>query len=190
MRRSAVLVMLAAVTMPVHGQEIKPNTEFHVKLLAPVNTENNRKGDKITAQIVSPADFAGSQMEGTIKDAKSGAKLKGTSVLTFGFSTIVKGETKIAVTSDVKGFTNSQGKASVDEEGRILEKKNQVGKAAALTGAGALIGALAGGAKGAAMGAGAGAAAALILIEVSVKAPNISFAPGSEFTLSVSPQRK
>jgi len=172
------------------AQTIAPNTELRIKLLSQLSTQTNRKGDKIAAQVVSPAVFAGSQMEGEVKESKSGGKLKGTSVLTFGFGTIVKGDNKIAVTSDVKGFANSQGKANVDEEGRVLEKKNQVGKVAALTGAGALIGALAGGVKAAAIGAGAGAAAAVALIEVSVKAPNIAFAPGSEFILSVSPPRK
>jgi hypothetical protein len=53
------------------------------------------------------------------------------------------------------------------------------------TGAGALIGALAGGAKGAAIGAGIGAAASLILIQVAVKGPEVTFAPGAEVLLSV-----
>jgi hypothetical protein len=190
MRKIALLAVIAGFAFPVHGQEIQPNTEFHVKLLSPVSTETNRKGDKITAQIVSPPAFAGSQMEGTVKESKSGAKLKGTSVLSFAFTTIVKGETQIPVSADVKGLANSQGKANVDEEGRVLEKKSQVAKAGALTGAGALIGALAGGVKGAAIGAGAGVVAAVVMIEVAVKAPNLSFASGSEFTLSVSPARK
>ena len=59
MRKIALLAVIAGFTFPVHGQEIQPNTEFHVKLLSPVSTANNRKGDKITAQIVSPAAFAG-----------------------------------------------------------------------------------------------------------------------------------
>jgi hypothetical protein len=189
------IVLLAAIgslsaALPAYAQEIKPNTEFRIKLLAPVSTETNKKGDKITAQITSPAEFAGAMMEGEIKESKSGAKLKGTSVLTFAYSTIVKQDQKTAVKSDVKSFVNSKGKANVDEEGRIIEKKNNLGKVAAGTGAGALIGALAGGGKGAAIGAGIGGAASLILVQMAAKAPNISFAPGSEFILSVSPQRK
>ena len=41
----------------------------------------------------------------------------------------------------------------MDEEGRVIEKKNNLGKAAVATGAGALIGAAIGGGKGAAIGA-------------------------------------
>ena len=189
------ILLLAAIgsvcaAPPVCAQELQPNTEFRIKLLAPVSTQTNQKGDKITAQITSPAEFAGTMMEGEIKDSKSGAKLKGTSVLTFTFSSIVQQDKRTAVSSDVKGFVNSQGKANVDEEGRILEKKNNLGKVAVATGAGALIGALVGGGKGAAIGAGVGGAASLILVQVAAKAPNISFAPGSEFILNVSPQRK
>jgi len=189
------ILLLAAIgsvctALSVCAQELKPNTEFRIKLLAPVSTETNQKGDKITAQITSPPEFAGAMMEGEVKESKSGAKLKGTSVLTFAFTSIVQQDKKTAVSSDVKGFVNSQGKANVDEEGRILEKKNNLGKVAVATGAGALIGALVGGGKGAAIGAGVGGAASLILVQVAAKAPNISFAPGAEFILSVSPQRK
>jgi hypothetical protein len=186
---SSAVLGLAAVSL-AWSQEIKPNSEFKIKLLAPVSTETNQKGDKITAQVTSPAEFAGAMMEGEVKESKSGAKLKGTSVLTFSFSKIVNKEQTIPVSSDVKGFVNSQGKANVDEEGRVIEKKNNLGKVAVATGAGALIGALAGGGKGAAIGAGIGGAASLILVQMAAKAPNITFAPGSEFILSVSPQKK
>ena len=184
------LTLLLAM-LPLGAQEIKPNTEFRVKLLAPLSTETNQKGDKITAQVMSPAEFAGAMMEGEVKESKSGAKLKGSSVLYFNFLSVQpKSGAAVLVSSDVKSFTNSQGKANVDEEGRVIEKKNNLGKVAAATGAGALIGALVGGGKGAAIGAGVGGAASLILVQMAVKAPNITFAPGTEFVLSVSPRRK
>lgn len=173
-----------------YAQEIQPYTEFRVRLLAPISTRTNQKGDKITAQIISPAEFAGGMMEGEIRESKSGAKLKGTSVLTFTFTTVVTAATTTAVKSDVRGFFNSQGNANVDEEGRVIQQKNNVGKVAVATGIGALIGALAGGAKGAAIGAGVGGAASLVLVQMAAKAPDISFAAGSEFILSVSAQQK
>jgi len=179
-----------AAALPAHAQNIQPRTEFRVALLAPISTEINQKGDKITARIISPAEFAGGMMEGEVKESKSGKKLKGTSVLTFAFSTIVRNQTEFAVTADVTGFANSQGKANVDEEGRVIEKKSNLGKIAVASGIGALIGALAGGGKGAAIGAGVGGATALLLVQVAAKGPNIRFAAGSEFTLSVSPRRK
>ncbi|MBI4874055.1 MAG: hypothetical protein HY822_05425 [Acidobacteria bacterium] len=188
MRTAAACVCLATLAF---GQQIADNTEFRVKLLAPLSTETNRKGDKIAAQVVSPPQFAGAMMEGEVKESKSGGKVTGKSVLNFTFQTLAPKEGQpIPVSSEVKGFVNSQGKANVDEEGRVIEKKSNVGKVAAVTGAGALIGAIAGGAKGAAIGAGAGAAASLILIQVAAKGANVTFAPGSEVTLSVRERRQ
>jgi hypothetical protein len=192
MRHGMILAvaMLAAVFV-CPAQELKPNTEFKVKLLGPLSTETNQKGDKITAQVVTPAQYAGAIMEGEVKESKSGNKFKGKSTLLFTFQTLVpKTGSPMPVSSDVKGFTNSKGQQNVDEEGAIVEKKNNLGKMAAISGAGALIGALAGGGKGAAIGAGVGAGAALIMVQFGAKAPNIRFDPGSEILLSVGPRRE
>jgi hypothetical protein len=172
------------------AQTIADNTEFRVKLLAPLSTETAKKGDKITAQIVSPAEFANGMMEGEVKESKSGGKISGKSVLNFTFQNVVMGDKSIPVSSEVKQLVNSKGKANVDEEGRVVEKKSNVGKMAAATGVGALIGGIAGGAKGAGIGAGGGAAASLVLIQVAAKGANISFAPGSEVVLSVRERRQ
>jgi hypothetical protein len=85
---------------------------------------------------------------------------------------------------------NSQGKANVDEEGFVVEKKNNLGKVAIGSGAGALLGAMIGGGKGAAIGAGIGAGASLIVVQFGSKAPNIRFDPGAEIVLSVNPRRE
>lgn len=185
-----LLSILAAAALPA-APEIQPKTEFKVKLTAPLSTETNRKGDKISAMVTAPAEFAGAVMEGEIKESKSGNKFKGQSVLLFTFQTLALADgTSIPVASDVKGFVNSKGKADVDEEGQVIEKKNNMGKLAIGAGAGALLGALAGGAKGAAIGAAAGTGAAIIMVQVGAKAPNIRFDPGSEIILSVSPRRE
>ena len=195
MRTATTWILLAALTLgglPAPAQQIADNTEFRVKLLAPLSTETNRKGDKITAQILAPDQFAGAMMEGEVKESKSGGKVTGRSVLNFTFqSIVVKDGATIPVSSEVKGLVNSKGKANVDEEGRVVEKKSNVGKLAGVTGAGALIGGIAGrGAQGAAIGAGAGAAVGLIVILVAVKGANVTFAPGSEVILSVRERRQ
>jgi hypothetical protein len=179
------LLAAGALLLPAQTK-IESKTEFRVRLLAPLSTETNKKGDKITAQVLAPAEFEGAMMEGEVKESKSGNKFKGKSVLLFTFQTLVtKSGEQIPVSSDVKGFTNSKGQADVDEEGQVIEKSNNLGKVAVATGAGALIGALAGGGKGAAIGAGVGAGAALILVQFGAKAPNIRFDPGSEILLTV-----
>jgi hypothetical protein len=185
-----MVALMAAGAIAAPGQTLKEATDFRVKLTAPLSTETNRKGDKITAVVLQPAEFANAVMEGEVKESKSGGKVSGKSVLNFTFHNLVQGNRTIPVSSEVRALYNSKGKENVDEEGRIIEKKSNVGKLAAVTGAGALIGAIAGGAKGAAIGAGAGAAAALVLIQVGAKGAQVTFAPGSEILLSVKERRQ
>jgi len=185
--RSVSWVLLAA--LPLGAQTIPPETEFRVKLLAPLSTETNRKGDKFTAQVLAPDQFKGDMMEGEVKESKSGGKVRGTSVLNFSFHSIHHGGGAVPIDAQVKSFTNSKGVQDADEEGRVVQKKNNLGKTAAAAGVGALIGAIAGGAKGAAIGAGVGAAASLVFIQMTVKGANVTFAPGSEFVLSVKERR-
>ncbi|MGA2326883.1 MAG: hypothetical protein ABSH05_11415 [Bryobacteraceae bacterium] len=186
-RASFVLAALPALYSGGLGraQTIQPDTEFRVKLLAPLSTETNRKGDKIASQVISPQEFEGDTVEGEVKESKSGGKIKGKSVLNFTYQTLNHGGQAIPIESQVKAFLNSKGQQNVDEEGRVIEKKNNLGKAAIATGAGALLGGAIGGGKGAAVGAGVGAAAAIVFIEVGTKGPNVTFAPGSVIVLSV-----
>jgi len=179
--------LLAA--LPLGAQTIPSETEFRVKLLAPLSTETNRKGDKFTAQVLVPDQFKGDMMEGEVKESKSGGKVRGTSVLNFSFHSIHHGGGPVPIDAQVKSFTNSKGVQDADEEGRVVQKKNNLGKTAAAAGVGALIGAIAGGAKGAAIGAGVGAAASLVFIQMTVQGANVTFAPGSEFVLSVKERR-
>jgi hypothetical protein len=155
-----------------------------------LSTQTNRKGDKISAMIMEPASFNSGIMEGEIKESKSGGKVSGKSVLNFTFQNIVMGGRAIPINSEIKSCYNSKGQANVDEEGRVIEKKSNVAKLAAITGAGAIIGAIAGGGKGAAIGAGAGAAAGLVLIQVGAKGANVTFDAGSEILLSVRERRQ
>ena len=188
MSRTRALFLLSAIALcapPVSAQSIAKDTEFRVRLLSPVDTDTSRKGDRITAQVTAPPEFAGDIMEGQVRESKSGHKIKGSSVLNLSFDSIEHGGSVRNVRASVVSLANSQGKQNVDEEGRIITKKNNIGKAAAVAGVGALIGGIAGGARGAAIGGAAGAAAALIFIEVGVEGPRVSFAAGSEFVLSV-----
>jgi len=180
------LAMLPILLLPAAVAQVVPQeTEFRVKLLGPLHSDNNKKGDKVTATVTAPPQFAGAIMEGKITQSKSSGKIKGTSVLSFTFETLHYQNRPMPVTSQVKAVINSKGQRDVDEEGRMVKKKNQLGTLAAVAGAGAIIGALAGGGKGAAIGAGAGAAAALLFIQVGTEGASVSFAAGSEFVLMV-----
>lgn len=166
-----------------------PESDFRVKLLGPLSTKTSQKDDQITAQVISPQRFSGDIMEGKVTEVKSSGKMKGQSVLNFTFETVHHGGRNISVQSTVLSVTNSKGQQDVDEEGRIVKKTNNIGKAALGTGLGALIGGIAGGAKGAAIGAGVGAAASIVMIHVTVKGNAVDFAPGTEFLLSVKETR-
>ena len=192
LRTAFSLLLLAALAAPFSfATDVAKDQEFRVRLTAPISTETNQKGDKISAMVVAPEEFQGAVMEGEIKESRSGNKFKGKSTLLFTFHTLTpRKEDPIPVSTDVKSFVNSQGKANVDEEGFVVEKKNNLGKVAIGSGAGALLGAIIGGGKGAAIGAGIGAGASLIVVQFGSKAPNIRFAPGSEIVLSVNPRRE
>ncbi len=180
-----LLTFVAALSLHAQNPRVPTETEFRVKLLSQISTDTSKKGDKITAQVVSPEQFASCFMEGEIRASKSG---KGKSALSFYFDTLETADhaAKTHVQSAIKYMVNSKGKANVDEEGNVIKKSNNLGKAAVATGVGALIGALAAGGKGAAIGAGVGAAAALVFIEFhGTSSTRITFAPGSEFVMSV-----
>lgn len=182
--RTVLMAHLALMALPwvAHSQQ---ETEVRVRLLAPLNTDSNRPGDSIAAEVIAPNHLRGGIMEGEVKQSKSGGKVNGKSVLNFTFKRLVLGPRSIPVSANIQSFVNSKGEQGVDEEGQIIQKKNNLGKAALATGLGALIGAAAGGAKGAAIGAGIGAVASLVVIQAGVKGARVSFAPGSEFVLSV-----
>ena len=142
MSRRCTLVTFSALALigaSALAQDLAQPTEFRVKLLGPISTETNQKGDKITAQVLTPAQYRGAIMEGEIKESKSGGKIKGTSVLNFSFDTLVRGSQRVPVKSSVDSVYNSKGKENVDEEGRVIRKKNNLGKAAIATGAGILV---------------------------------------------------
>jgi outer membrane protein OmpA-like peptidoglycan-associated protein len=166
------------------GSALAQDVDIQVELQSPLGTQTSRKGDRVTARVVSPAALAGDIAEGTVTEVRSGSKLGGKAVLNFSFETIQHGGQAISVSTQIRSFTNSRGRADVDDEGRVIRKNSNLGKAAAGTAAGGLIGGLTRGVKGAAIGAGVGAAASIAVIEITADAPEVRFGPGSRITLS------
>jgi len=160
--------------------------ELQVELTKPVGTDISRKGDAISAKVLSPAALQGDTVEGKITDSKAGGKMKGQSTLRFTFETLKHGGETIPISSQIRSISNSKGQVSTDEEGRVTRESSNVAKAVAGTGIGGLIGGIAGGGKGAAIGAASGAVASIFLIEVAAEGPNIQFNAGSRVVLSAS----
>jgi outer membrane protein OmpA-like peptidoglycan-associated protein len=154
--------------------------ELQIELMGPLGTKTSHKGDRVFGRVSQPDCFKGDNVEGAVKDVRSGGKLRGNSVLNFSFETLTHAGQQIPINTQVRSFLNSQGKADVDDEGRVIRKGGgNTGKAVAGTAAGGLIGGLAGGLKGAAIGAGVGAAASVAVIEIAADSPEIRFNPGA-----------
>jgi OOP family OmpA-OmpF porin len=180
MKRSLIVIFVLLLGGIAAAQEM----ELQVELMGPLGTQTSHKGDRLFARVMSPEGFKGDLTEGRVTEARSGGKLHGTSTLNFTFETLQHAGQAVPISTQVRTVANSKGQMDVDEEGRVIRKSSNVGKALGGTAIGGLIGGLAGGAKGAAIGAGAGAAASIILIEVAAEGPSIRFDPGSRVILS------
>jgi hypothetical protein len=181
MRRSSICTGLALL---LGGIAAAQEMEVQVELMGPLGTQTSHKGDRVFGRVTRPDGFKGDTVEGRVTEVRGGNKLRGTSTLNFTFETLQHAGQAIPISSQVKSLANSKGQTDVDEEGRVVRKSSNVGKALGGTALGGLIGGLAGGGKGAAIGAGAGAAASIVLIEVACEGPAIRFDPGSRVTIA------
>lgn len=174
------------------AEEIK-KMDFWATTLSPLSASGNKKGDHFTLQVLEPAAYKNSMIEGEVIKAKASGKVKGKSELLFSFNKLMLPDGTVRnIVADLTQVKNSQGVQSVDEEGRVIGKSSKgkdIGRTAALAGVGALIGGLAAGGKGVAAGAAIGAAAGLA-ITFSTKGEDIRFAQGSQFQLSVTSKDK
>jgi hypothetical protein len=133
---------------------VKPGTEIVVVADQAVSSKTSNSGDQFDASVAEPVVVGdkvvipkGARASGTVLDAKSAGKFKGSAELTVALSSItVKGKTYRLKTTEVTKSGKGRGKRTAEGAG---------GGAVV----GALIGAIAGGGKGAAIGAGAGAGA-------------------------------
>jgi outer membrane protein OmpA-like peptidoglycan-associated protein len=174
-----------AAALLLSGAALAQEMELQIELMGPLGTKTSHKGDRVFGRVAQPDCFKGDNVEGSVRDVRSGGKLHGNSVLNFSFDTLIHGGQQIPINTQVRSFRNSQGQADVDDEGRVIRRGGgNTGKALGGTAAGGLIGGLAGGLKGAAIGAGVGAAASIAVIEIAADSPEIRFNPGSIIIVS------
>jgi len=134
---------------------IPEGTTLSVNLIDSLSSESNKTGDTFRASLETPlvgddgrvAIPAGSEVEGTVVDAKSAAHFAGSSNLALQLTRVTVGGKSYDIT------TSQWAKKGAGRGARTAET---IGAGA---GVGALIGGLIGGGKGAAIGAGAGGAA-------------------------------
>jgi hypothetical protein len=155
--------MLAASAVAQVAEPVLPaDVDWHVRLLAPLTTEFNRKGDMVSARVLEPAAYSGAILEGVIRDLKAGGSPGKSSTVEFDFETLHVGDKALQVDASFLQALNSRRQPGVDEEGSPLE-----------TGSQGLGGKVAGVLKRRGSGP----------LRLAVRAANLSFAPGSEIVL-------
>ena len=175
-----VLLLTAASVSVLTAQE----TRFTVRLAQPLSTTTNHKGDPVAAKVVTPEEFKGDTIRGTVTESKSGDNAE----LSLAFDTLDHSGTTVPISAAVTSLANSKGQQNVDEDGHTVRQMNRRNNANAARQIGSSIGGFLGGRKAAAIGTASDIASALSTVQISGQGPNLSFASGSMLGVSVSPR--
>ncbi len=168
-RRLFVPVLLLAAATAQDAETALPNGEkWRVRLLAPLSTNFNRKGDMVSARVLEPASFQGAILEGVIRELKAGGGSAKVSSVQFDFVTLHAKDKAFHVSASLVEALNSRREPGVDEEGAALESTG-----AGITGK--LIGVFARGASS--------------TLRLTTRFPQLVFAPGSEFVVQLQPRK-
>jgi hypothetical protein len=153
----------------------------------PLSTGTTRDGDRFTATVRMPTQYAGATIEGHVSGVQRSGRLSGRSEMTFNFDRIrLRDGRSYPFAGFVTTVSTPNGEtARVDNEGAIQEEsqtRKTTERAAIGTAVGAIIGAIAGGGKGAAIGAivGAGGGAGSVYIQGR---DDLDLPRGSEITI-------
>src|SRR5215510_6151642 len=160
--------------------------EMKIRLNTEISTKTNREGDKFTAVVLDPSDFAEGVVEGHIAALNKSGKATGKTELSLAFDTIrLRDGRGSRFAGQVVKVYQSESVKTVDEEGNV--ETGSRGKDTATRGVaggalGAIIGGIAGGGKGAAIGAilGAGVGAGSVLVQ---DGKNLILEPGTEILI-------
>jgi hypothetical protein len=160
--------------------------QMKIRLNTEISTKTNREGDKFTAVVLDPSDFAEGIVEGHIAGLNKSGKATGKTELSLAFDTIrLRDGRGSRFAGQVVKVYQSESVKTVDEEGNV--ETGSRGKDTATRGVaggalGAIIGGIAGGGKGAAIGAilGAGVGAGSVLVQ---DGKNLILEPGTEILI-------
>ena len=144
----------AAAPAPAPPVVIGPGTVLTVTVDQSISTKENSAGDRFAASLAEPVTVdgdvvlpAGTKASGTVTQAESAGRVKGSAVLALTIDSIT-----------VHGKKYSVETSSFEEAGKGRGKRTAIGAGGGAA-FGAIVGALAGGGKGAAIGALAGGGA-------------------------------
>ena len=137
-----------------------------VRLLAPVSTQFNRKGDLISARVLLPSGGQDAILEGEIREVSDGGRARKSSRIQFEFCVLHLSNQSVPIIGIVQQVTNSRGLAGVDEEGASVE---------VISRGGAKLPSLTSMFSHSSVGP----------IQISTRASHLSFAPGSGWTVRI-----
>ena len=160
------LVLFAALRAQDTQTTLQIGAKWRVRLLSPLRTDFNRKGDMVSASVLEPTAFQGAILEGIIRDVKSGVNSARVSSIQFDFVTLHANYKTLPVSAALLEALNSRREPGVDEDGSILESVG-TGKVLKLSGVFAR-----GGSR---------------TVRLTSKADHLSLASGSEFVLQLTP---
>lgn len=165
---------------------IRDGVQMKIRLNDQISTKTNKEGDKFTAVVLDPSDYADAVIEGHIAKLNKSGKASGKTELALVFDTIhLRDNRSGRFAAQVEKIYQSEKVKSVDDEGNV-ESSSRTKDTAVRTGGGAVLGAIiggvAGGGKGAAIGAaiGAGVGAGSVFIEGGKE---LTLEPGTEMLI-------
>jgi hypothetical protein len=161
--------------------EISPtikDAELRVRLLAPLTTKLNRKGDLVSAEVVEPASFGGAILEGDVREVKGGTAQK-SSTIQFQFHTLHIAGKALPVNAAVLNVANSKQQSGIDEDGTVLESDKGTLATGKLSSLGSALGSKL------RIGGGKSSSAASTPFRLLTRAPNFSLAVGGEMLVQI-----
>jgi hypothetical protein len=165
---------------------VPDGVQMKIRLNTEINTKTNREGDKFTAVVLDPSDYAEAVIEGHIATLNKSGKATGKTELALAFDTIrLRDGRGSRFAGQVEKVYQTETVKTVDEEGNVetgSRTKDTATRGVAGGALGAIIGGIAGGGKGAAIGAilGAGVGAGSVLVQ---DGKNLILEPGTEILI-------
>ncbi|MFN7949150.1 MAG: hypothetical protein U0Z53_27600 [Blastocatellia bacterium] len=172
---------------------VPADTQLKIRLTSQIHTKTNREGDRFTAVVMDPSDFADATITGHIEKLNRSGRSTGKTEMLLAFDTITLRDGRSGpFDAQVERVYESETVKTVDEEGNVQtgsRTKDTATRGVGGAAVGAIIGAIAGGGKGAAIGAiiGAGVGAGSVYVQGN---KDLILDPGTEMIIRTSGPRR
>ncbi|MGH9837297.1 MAG: hypothetical protein ACREEM_00760 [Blastocatellia bacterium] len=165
---------------------VRDGVSMKIRLNSEISTKTNREGDRFTAIVLDPSEYADAEITGHIGKLNKSGKASGKTELALVFDSIrTRDGREGRFAAQVERVYESETVKTVDEEGNVetgSRTKDTATRGAGGAVLGAIIGGIAGGGKGAAIGAaiGAGVGAGSVFVQ---DGKDLILSPGTEMLI-------